>query len=205
MAFLLIIVIIAIFLSVVMTVYFQIYKRNINKVFTNSEKPHTRMIPPYKIASMLVVVFLILIIAVILLLFVFKESPGGVGATSLPLDAYLREVNNPKIEEWFADHVDHDGKAYILKHKEDSKIYHLIYIPCVADGANISIRQSSSLFGNTVTLDYEAKDGNRGNYVTLVTYTGNNPFKIELYYGGKKVDRVISEAEYPIKLIEDSN
>lgn len=205
MAFLLTAVIIAIFLSIAMAIYFQIYKQNINRVFTNREKPHTRMIPPYKIASMLFAAFLILTIAAIFILSAFKESPGGVGVTSLPLDEYLQEVENPQIEEWLSDNVDDNRKAYILKHKDDSKIYHLVYIPCVADGANISIRQSSSLFGNTVTLDYEAKDGNRGNYVTLVTYTGNDPLKIELYYGGKKVDSVTFEVEYPIKLVESSN
>lgn len=208
MAFLLTIIYIGVILTIIMavflSVYFLIYKRNINKVVMDKEKKRRRMIPPFKMAFILLIVLLLLIMAVIYLLCA-ELPPGSLGVTSLPLDAYLEEVDNPEIDEWLSDNVKDDEKAYVLQHHtddygDDAKTYFLVYIPCAANDAYISVNQSLSLFRETIILDYEAKEGDRGNLVALVTYTGGNPLKLKLSYGEHGIETVISETDYPIKL-----
>lgn len=193
---------IAVFVFIsVMTVYFVVYKWNINKAVAEKDIPHIRMVPPYKIVVLLSVIILLVIVYI---LSTVNTSHGSVGVTSLPLNEYLQEVDTPEIDEWIVKNTHDDNKAYILQNRNEMQnkevIYYLVYVPYAADNSDISVQQSTNLFGETVTLNFEATDGNRGNMAVLVTYVGSNNLKIKINYGGQTMDYVISEVEYSLDL-----
>lgn len=203
MAFLLLglIFIVVLLFIAVMAVYFVIYRWNINKAVIEKSSPHIRMVPPYKIAVILVVIMLLVIVYIFAAI---NTSHGSVGVTSLPLNEYLEEVDTPEIDEWIVENTSDDNKAYILQHRNDLQnnaiVHYLIYVPYAADNSEIAVQQSTDLFGETVTLKFEATDGNRGNTAVLVTYVGSNNLKIKINYGGQNMDYIISETEYSLDL-----
>lgn len=185
----------------IMAVYFAIYRRNINKAVMKKSNPPIRMVPPYKMTVILLVMMLLMLVY---MLAASPASHGSVGVTSLPLNEYLEEIDTPEIGEWLVENTSDDNKAYILQHRNNlpnnAIIHYLVYVPYAADNSKISVHQSTDLFGETVTLKFEAADGNRGNAAVLVTYVGSNNLKIKINYGGQNMDSTISETEYPLDI-----
>lgn len=190
--------IVALLFVIIMTAYFVIYKKHINKAITEkNNSSHIKMFPPYIIAIILTVVFLVFLVYFVS---VSRTSHGGVGVTSLPLNEYLEEVDTPEISEWVTEDTNYDNKAYILKHRSETVTHYLIYVPYAANKSEINVQQSINLFGETLSLKIEATDGDRGNHAILVTYTGENELNLKINYGGQDIDCVISETEYSLEL-----
>lgn len=184
----------------VMALYLIIYKRNINKAVTEKNTTHIRMVPPYKIAILLSVIVLLVIVY---LFSAIHTSYGSVGVTSLPLKEYLQEADTPEINEWLANKTKDDNKAYILKSKanpDNTEVRYLVYVPYAADNSKISVQRSSNLFGETVTLNFEAAEGNRGDTAVFVTYAGGNRLNIKINYGGRNMESIISEIDCSIDI-----
>lgn len=188
----------ALLFVIIMSAYFAVYKKHINKaIIEKNNSSHIKMFPPYIIAIILTVVFLIIFVYFIS---ASRISHGGVGVTSLPLNEYLEEVDTPEISEWVTEDTNYDNKAYILKHRSEMVTHYLIYVPYAANKSEINVQQSTNLFGETLSLKIEATDGDRGNHAILVTYTGENELNLEINYGGQDIDCVISETEYSLEL-----
>lgn len=144
------------------------------------------------------------LIVLTLLSFSATGQAGGVGVTSLPIDDYLSEVDNPQVKAWLDGCGERFDTACALRHEstdgETVRVRYLIYLPCLADDPQVSIADSSNLFGRTVTLRFPAETGNAGNTLLLVTCTGDGVPKLRLYYGGERVQCEITDVDYPIGL-----
>ncbi len=153
-------------------------------------------------AVILIPIALIVLIA----LFAAAGSSGGAGVTSLAIGDYLNEVDNPQIAAWLDGCGERYDTAYVLRHEstdgEPIRVRYLVYLPRLTDEPQVSIANSSNLFGHTVKLSFPDENGNTGNTLLLITYTGDDVPRLKLYYGGKRVKCEITDVDYPLGLTD---
>lgn len=162
------------------------------------------------LSKILLVIVLIPAILFIIALFsfsAFSTTSGGTGVTSLPIDDYIHETGNTQIEQWLESSGADFDQAYALCHEEtlidgQLQVQYLIYMPCLVDMPELSIKTSSGFFGRTVTVDAPAAHGNSGNTLLIVTFTGDAKPKLKLTYDGEKVDCEVTDVDYPLGLSE---
>ena len=157
-----------------------------------------------KILLAVILIPVLLIVVMVLSLSTFSATSGGTGVTSLPIDEYLQEVNQPQIEEWLDNCGENYDHAYGLKHEstlgEQVMVQYLVYMPRLVEHPQISIGTSSGLFGRTLRLNVADSKGDGGNTLLLITYTGDSTPKLKLYYEGARVDCEITNVEYSLNL-----
>lgn len=157
-----------------------------------------------KILLAVILIPVLLIVVMVLSLSTFSATSGGTGVTSLPIDEYLQEVNQPQIEEWLDNSGENYDHAYALRHESTSgeqvMVQYLVYMPRLVENPQISIGTSSGLFGRTLRLDVADSKGDGGNTLMLITCTGDSAPKLKLYYDGTRVDSEITDVEYSLNL-----
>lgn len=94
-AFFLMVLALVIFLIVIVAVYFQIYKRNINKALTATDTPPAPMASPYRVAIVLTVVFLL--VAILISYFIgykaaYDDFEHGLEQSNLVHEVFYAEV-----------------------------------------------------------------------------------------------------------------
>ena len=105
---------IALLLLVGGVIYFHLYKRNINKALTEKNKPHIRMIAPYKIMTGIVV---LLIIIAGVLIFV-KWQPLDNLSTASDIEEHAREYQDIG-DDWDIEIDLSDTLAAVLAYNDD--------------------------------------------------------------------------------------
>lgn len=159
-----------------------------------------------RILAAVILIPVLLIVVTVGSFFAFSGSSGTTGVTSMPVDEYLHEVNNPQIEEWLNSCGEDYDKAYVLRNEASYgeegqvKVQYLVYMPRVAEDSQMSMGTSAGMFGDTFELKIGDSRGNRGNTVILVTWTGDAAPKLKLYYGGDRVKCEITDVDYPVGL-----
>lgn len=155
-----------------------------------------------KILIAVTLIPILLIIIMILSFSKFKPTSRATGVTSLPVDEYLKELDNEHINNWFEASGESLDTAYVLRHESTSgdqvKVLYLIYLPCLAENHQVSIGSSADLFGHTLKLQFTDDNGNAGNTLILATCIGEQ--KLSIYYDGQKVDCEITEVDYSLAL-----
>ncbi len=71
--------------------------------------------------------------------------------------------------------------------------------PTYSFGANVG------LLDDILKVAFEKNDGNGGNTLALVSYSGESEPKFKLYYDGKLMKCEITEVDYDIDLTDESN
>lgn len=128
------------------------------------------------------------------------------GVTSLSLDDYLQETNNPEIVEWLkecvAEHGGETDRAYILRNKSRDdgqlRVRYLVYMPCLAELPRISIGADSGFFGRTVDIRIAPESGMKGNTLLVITCDGTALPRLRLFYGSDKIKCEIMDVEYGV-------
>lgn len=88
-------IIIIISTPIILAVYFKVYKRNINRALTTSGEKHLHMIPPYKVVSVLFVVFTICVVSLVITIFPYFNRT----TTAQEIEEQLRQ-NNTVQSDW---------------------------------------------------------------------------------------------------------
>lgn len=163
-----------------------------------------------KILLAVVLIPMLLLVVMVLSFTGFSSTAGGItGVTSLPVDDYLQEVGNPQIEQWIDNSGDEYSKAYVLQNEslsgESAQAHYLVYMPCLAGNPQISIGTSSNLFGRTTKLELTDNNSSGGNTLLLITCSGKNASKIEIYYNGQRINCEITKVDYPLRLTDGAN
>lgn len=162
---------------------------------------------------MLSILAVVIIIPVVIIGAIFLiNSSDGSGGSSLKIysiDSYLSEVENKDIEKWL-DHVDIESdQAYVLKHQENYeagiRVRYLIYIPQLVENPVYSFGANVGLSGDILKVEFDKNDGNVGDTLALVSYSGKSEPKFKLYYDGKLMECEIAEVDYHIDLTDESN
>lgn len=158
-----------------------------------------------KILFVVILVPILFIVLTVGSFLAFSGSSGRSGVTSVAVDEYLHQVNNPEIEKWFSGIGKASDKAYALRQEssfgEDGQIQvqYLIYMPWVAEFSKSSIGTSAGWFGPTLKLGIGDSRGGSATFI-LLTWTGDKVPKLKLYYDGAPVSCEIMDVNYPIGL-----
>lgn len=164
------------------------------------------------LGKILLAVILIPILLIIMMVFsfsAFSTSSGAAGVTSIPVDEYLQEADNPQIKEWLDGCSEDSSKAYVLKHEstqdDEIKIHYLVYLPQLVEQPQVSISPATGMFGHTLKLEFPDENGNAGNTILLITCSGEPSSKLKIYYGGNKVNCEITEVDYSLDISDSSS
>ena len=155
---------------------------------------------------------IIIIPAIIIGAFFIINSSDGSGGSSLQIfsiDSYLSEIENKDIEKW-VDNIDIESdRAYVLKHQEDYeagvRVRYLIYLPQLVENPAYSFGANVGLSGDILKVEFDKNDGDVGNTLVLVSYSGESEPKFKLYYDSKLMECEITEVDYPIGFNVPSN
>ena len=144
-------------------------------------------------------------------IFIINSSDGS-GGSSLKIfsiDSYLSEIENTDIEKWLNNINIESEQAYVLKHQEDYdagvRVHYLIYLPQLVENPTYSFGANVGLLDDILKVAFEKNDGNGGNTLALVSYSGESEPKFKLYYDGKLMKCEITEVDYDIDLTDESN
>ena len=163
--------------------------------------------------KLMISILAVIIIPVVIIgsIFLINNSDGS-GGSSLKIysiDSYLSEIENQDIEKWL-DNIDIESdQAYVLKHQEDYeagvRVHYLIYLPKLVENPVYSFGANVGLFGDILKVEFDKNDGDVGNTLALVSYSGESEPKFKLYYEGKLMKCEITEVDYPIDLTDELN
>ena len=130
--FFLIVLALIILLIAIIAVYFQIYKRNINKALVGTEAKAAPMTPPYKVAIILSLVFLI--VALVISYFVgykaaYDDFERGMEQSNLVHDVFYAEVvkvdgQHIAVDGLDINDVDYRGEYTLEVYPETELVWH---------------------------------------------------------------------------------
>lgn len=114
-AFFLMVLALVIFLIVIVAVYFQVYKYNINKALVAKDAHHAPMASPYKVATVLTIIFLL--VAVMISYFIgykaaYDDFEYGLEQSSLVHETFYAEVKKVDGQRVLVQGLDINDRDY---------------------------------------------------------------------------------------------
>ncbi|MCI8995228.1 MAG: zinc ribbon domain-containing protein [Lachnospiraceae bacterium] len=125
------------------------------------------------------------------------------GMCQVQTGEYLQECEDPQVEAWFQDSGLEYDAAYVLKYEEEVQgqvnTQYLIYLPLLSRDAEKAVGTSTGLFGCTVRVELKEGRESGGDSFLWVESQGDTTPKLKLFYNGKKVRLIVTEAKARLK------
>ena len=145
----------------------------------------------WKVLAIVIIIPILLIALLLFGLSAYKFS-GSTSVRKTTTNEYYSEMKTDgnieiadKVKAW-VDHIDLTVRsAYALHYTHESESgnehYFLVYIPCTGEQAHSGIRQSSSIFGTTLSMDVSSVSGQQVffNICSSVSETPNLKIKLD--------------------------
>lgn len=167
--------IIAVIIPVIIVIYFQIYKRNINRALAENGSKHIRMAPPFKVVSVLVIVFAVCVTSICITLIPYFD---GI-TTARDIEEVTRQHNAVEAD-WNIEVAMNDSLAAVLAYDMD-----------LSDHTFAIYKNESELFpnyvfrygGNTTSIERAVRVFRYGGTLALVSMNALHIAKIECHDG----------------------
>lgn len=153
----------------------------------------------------IVLVIPILLIALLILFMRVSFSGGSTSVREVSIGEYYEEMaSNDKasvaeeVKAWVEDTAQTYKSGYALRYtyvsEAGDQYFYLVYVPCVGQQTHTGIRQSSSIFGTTLTLDLGSTNG-RGAFFNIVSSADKAP-NLKIKVDGEKIPCEVTEVDY---------
>lgn len=169
-------IIIIISTPIILAVYFKAYKRNINRALTTSGEKHLHMIPPYKVVSVLFVIFTICVVVVL----VITIAPNfNRTTTAQEIEEQLRQKSNVQ-SDWDIEIAMDSNIAVALAYAPDLTDYSFsVYRNANEKSPDYEFRYG----GNTASVEHGIRIFEYAGSLALVSMNELHIAKIECHDG----------------------
>ena len=149
----------------------------------------------------------LLALAVIALSVPGHTGGGSSSMTHISTAEYAEAAGLQEEVEALIASADRLDRAYVLRYAAQSidagyqEAQYLVYIPQMRGEDSVSFGRSSGLFGSTLTVEVEGRSGSGiggGDGLIVLTSGGDKLPKLRVEYGGKRLNCVVTDVDYPL-------